>query len=172
MAEIGRLTRAVAPRPWMMPVMLLRVVIELAVLLIWQFLSASGWFYRGVVPSLPTIAGALAKLLSGGDLYWNLWVTIDEIAIGLAIGGLSGLVAGLVLGCDKKSRQPFDESLEVGMICRRHCFDNGVVMRAVGDRMIIAPPLVISVAQIDEMIGLIRRCLDLTYDELRRAGQI
>lgn len=83
-----------------------------------------------------------------------------------------GLVAGLVLGRDKKSRQPFDESLEVGMICRRHCFDNGVVMRAVGDRMIIAPPLVISVSQIDEMIGLIRRCLDLTYDELRRAGQI
>jgi ABC-type nitrate/sulfonate/bicarbonate transport system permease component len=111
MAEIGRLTRAVAPRPWMMPVMLLRVVIVLAVLLIWQFLSASGWFYRGVLPSLPTIAGALAKLISGGDLYWNLWVTIDEIAVGLAIGGLSGLVAGLVIGGNKFIAAAFEPYL-------------------------------------------------------------
>jgi putrescine aminotransferase len=39
---------------------------------------------------------------------------------------------------------------------------NGLIMRAVGDRMIIAPPLVMSRAQIDEMMALIRRCLDLT----------
>jgi putrescine aminotransferase len=83
-----------------------------------------------------------------------------------------GLVAGLVLARDKSTREPFAESVGVGMMCRRHCFDNGVVMRAVGERMITAPPLVITTTQIDEMIGLIRRCLDLTYDELRRAGQI
>jgi putrescine aminotransferase len=44
-------------------------------------------------------------------------------------------------------------------------------MRAVGDRMIIAPPLVITREQIDEMMVLIRRCLDLTLaDAHRRAG--
>jgi putrescine aminotransferase len=43
-------------------------------------------------------------------------------------------------------------------------------MRAVGDRMIIAPPLVITRAQIDEMIELIRRCLDLTLEEVSRNG--
>jgi len=37
----------------------------------------------------------------------------------------------------------------IGLVCRRHCFDNGLVMRAVGDRMIVAPPLVITRAQID-----------------------
>ena len=39
------------------------------------------------------------------------------------------------------------------MLCRGHCFANGLVMRAVGDRMIIAPPLVMTPAQIDEMVG-------------------
>ena len=94
----------------------------------------------------------------------------DHPLVGVA--ETAGLVAGLVLARDRDSHTPFDESLEVGMICRRHCFNNGVVMRAVGDRMIIAPPLVITPAQIDEMIGLIRRSLDMTYDELRRGGHV
>jgi putrescine aminotransferase len=56
------------------------------------------------------------------------------------------------------------------MLCRTHMFDNGVIMRAVGDRMIVAPPLVITRAQIDEMAERIRFCLDLTLDELRSKG--
>jgi putrescine aminotransferase len=66
--------------------------------------------------------------------------------------------------------QAFDESLAIGMVCRGHCFREGLVMRAVGDRMIVAPPLVISRAQIDEMLGLVRRCLDLTLDHAQRQG--
>ena len=54
------------------------------------------------------------------------------------------------------------------MICRGFCFREGVIMRAVGDRMIIAPPLIISKAEIDALIALIRRCLDLTFEELKR----
>ena len=61
-------------------------------------------------------------------------------------------------------------SCEVGMVCRGHCFGNGLIMRAVGDRMIVAPPLVITRAQIDEMVALIRRCLDATLADVRRNG--
>jgi len=50
----------------------------------------------------------------------------------------------------------------VGMICRGHCFENGLIMRAVGDTMIIAPPLVISKDEIDELVEKARKCLDLT----------
>jgi putrescine aminotransferase len=56
------------------------------------------------------------------------------------------------------------------MMCRTHCFREGLIMRAVGDRMIIAPPLSMTRAQIDEMVALIRRCLDLTLAELRQKG--
>jgi putrescine aminotransferase len=43
-------------------------------------------------------------------------------------------------------------------------------MRAVGDRMIIAPPLVITREQVDELLILVRRCLDLTLDQATRGG--
>jgi len=82
----------------------------------------------------------------------------------------TGFVAGLILIKHKKTRALFDESAGVGMLCRDHCFDNGVIMRAVGDRMIIAPPLVMTTQQIDEMVGLIRHALDLTHKDLKAKG--
>lgn len=81
-----------------------------------------------------------------------------------------GFVAGLVLVKDKASNTPFDGDLAVGMKCRAHCFKNGLIMRAVGDRMIIAPPLTMTHAQIDEMMALIRLCLDATLEQLTAEG--
>jgi putrescine aminotransferase len=83
-----------------------------------------------------------------------------------------GFVAGLVLVKNKAKRELFPSSLAVGMMCRSHCFKNGLIMRAVGDRMIIAPPLIMTRAQIDEMMVLIRLCLDATWAELKAAGHI
>jgi putrescine---pyruvate transaminase len=78
-----------------------------------------------------------------------------------------GMVAGLVLYKNKSAKMPFPEELGVAYLCREHCFKNGVVMRAVGERMIIAPPLVITRAEIDEMLRRIRMSLDDTLTELR-----
>jgi len=82
-----------------------------------------------------------------------------------------GFVGGLVLVQDKATRKPFPEAWAVGMMCRAHCFGNGLIMRAVGDRMIIAPPLTMTRAQIDEMAVLIEKALDLTLAELRSQGR-
>jgi putrescine aminotransferase len=88
-----------------------------------------------------------------------------------------GFVAGLVLvkgkerGADGRMTM-FPEDLAVGMKCRAHCFKNGLIMRAVGDRMIIAPPLTMTHAQIDEMIALIWKVLDLTLAELKAGGHL
>lgn len=83
-----------------------------------------------------------------------------------------GFTAGLVLVKNKATRELFAEDMGVGMICRGHCFGNGLIMRAVGDRMIIAPPLTMTHAQIDEMLALILHCLDLTQHELQQKGLI
>jgi putrescine aminotransferase len=79
-------------------------------------------------------------------------------------------MGALQLVKDKATNATFDSSLEVGMVCRTHCFGNGLIMRAVGDRMIIAPPLVMTHAQVDEMVALIRKCLDLTLADLKQRG--
>jgi putrescine aminotransferase len=81
-----------------------------------------------------------------------------------------GLMGALLLVRDKASLAPFSPQVGIGMVCRGHCFANGLIMRAVGNRMIIAPPLVITRAQIDEMTALIRRCLDLTLADVQREG--
>ncbi len=81
-----------------------------------------------------------------------------------------GLMGALQLVKDKATGAPFPADLGVGMVCRGHCFDNDLIMRAVGDRMIVAPPLVITRAQIDEMVELIARCLDLTLADVQRNG--
>jgi len=84
-----------------------------------------------------------------------------------------GLMGALLLVKDKagpRGGTPFPGELEIGMVCRGHCFREGLIMRAVGDRMIIAPPLVITRTQIDEMVALITRCLDLTLADVRRSG--
>jgi putrescine aminotransferase len=81
-----------------------------------------------------------------------------------------GMMGALLLLKDKARGTPFPESAEIGMVCRGHCFREGLIMRAVGDRMIVAPPLVITRPQIDEMLSLIRRCLDLTLADAHRNG--
>ena len=83
-----------------------------------------------------------------------------------------GLMGAVQLVKDKAKSAPFPSELEVGMVCRGHCFGNGLIMRAVGDRMIVAPPLVITRAQIDEMMALIRLCLDLTLADATSRGWV
>jgi ABC-type nitrate/sulfonate/bicarbonate transport system permease component len=111
MAEIGRVIHAPQAQFWLTPVTLLRTVIVLTVLLAWQLLAVSGLFYRDVVPALPKVGTALVKLLSSTGFYWNLWFTMDEIALGLVLGGVAGVVAGLVIGGNKFIARAFEPYL-------------------------------------------------------------
>ncbi|WP_122761343.1 aspartate aminotransferase family protein [Pseudomonas viridiflava] len=77
-----------------------------------------------------------------------------------------GLLGAIELVKDKVTRERYTDK-GAGMICRTFCFENGLIMRAVGDTMIIAPPLVISFAQIDELVEKARTCLDLTLAVLQ-----
>ncbi len=74
-----------------------------------------------------------------------------------------GMFGALELVADKENYIKFDKDLGVGGICRDHCFDNGIIMRAVGDAMIISPPLVLQAADIDVFIERAWKCLDLTH---------
>ena len=79
-----------------------------------------------------------------------------------------GLVGALELTPDKAGRTKFADVGKVGTLARDFSFKNGLVMRAVRDRLIIAPPLVISHGEIDELVARAHKTLDDTYAELRR----
>ena len=78
------------------------------------------------------------------------------------------IVARVALACDKARRTPFPDEGRVGTLCRDHSFDAGLVMRAVGDVMILAPPLVITRDEVDELVARARDALDRTQRDLAR----
>ena len=55
-----------------------------------------------------------------------------------------------------------DKDDGVGTVCRDFLVNNGLVMRAVGDTIVTAPPLNLSREQADELIEKAWKCLDLT----------
>jgi putrescine aminotransferase len=77
-----------------------------------------------------------------------------------------GMIGALELVAHKGSRTFFRNRGAVGQICRDHCFKNGLIMRAVRDTMIMAPPLVMERKHVDELVEKARKCLDLTAKDI------
>jgi putrescine aminotransferase len=145
-----------------------------------QTLNEGGEFYHGFTYSGHPVAAAVAlenirilreekivervKTKTAPYLQSRWQELVEHPLVGEARG--VGLLGALELVKNKKTRERFVDA-DVGMRCREHCFRNGLVMRAVGDTMIISPPLVISEDQIDELIGKVRLCLDATAKDVR-----
>ena len=93
------------------------------------------------------------------------WLALgDHPMVGEARG--VGMVGALELVKDKNTKTSYSSDQNVGTICRDFCFNNGLIMRAVGDAMIICPPLVISHSEINELIEKAKLCLDLTWEKI------
>ena len=98
------------------------------------------------------------------------WQTLtDNPMVGDA--RMVGLMGSVALSPDKENRAKFASSPgTVGLICRERCFANDLIMRHVGDRMVISPPLVIKPEEIDELIARARKALDETYARVKDEG--
>ena len=82
-----------------------------------------------------------------------------------------GMMGSIALTPHKESRAKFAaEAGTVGYICRERCFANNLIMRHVGDRMIISPPLVITRAEVDVLIERAVKSLDEGMARVKDAG--
>ena len=80
-------------------------------------------------------------------------------------------MGSVALTPDKATRAKFAaEEGTVGFICRERCFANNLVMRSVGDRMIISPPLTITCDEIDILIERARKSLDECHEKISADG--
>ncbi len=77
-----------------------------------------------------------------------------------------GLMGALELVAGKSPIERFDSKQGVGTLCRDFLVENGLVMRAVGDTLVVAPPFVLTHEQADELIEKAWKCLDLTHNAL------
>jgi len=107
-----------------------------------------------VVGHVQTVAGPYLK---------EKWESLaDHPLVGEA--RIIGMMGSIALTPNKATRAEFaTPGGTVGFICRERCFANNLIMRHVGDRMIISPPLVITPADIDVLIARARTSLDECY---------
>ena len=89
---------------------------------------------------------------------------------------IKGLMGAIELCANKETRERFSSEARftslneksAGTIYRDLSINNGLVMRAVGDTMIIAPPLIINQEQIDELISKATKTLDDTLAAINK----
>ena len=79
-----------------------------------------------------------------------------------------GLMGAFEIVSDKENLERYPEETGAGTICRNHLVENGLVMRAVGDTIVCAPPLILSHEEADELIEKAWKCLDLTEQSLAK----
>ncbi len=77
-----------------------------------------------------------------------------------------GALGAIELVADKASRRRFEPKGKAGTHCRDHCFEVGVIARAVGDTMVVSPPLIISPSEVDQLVTGLEKALDLTAGDL------
>ena len=85
----------------------------------------------------------------------------DHPLVGQARG--MGLIGTLEIVADKTTRQLFDPARGVAQYAGRRAQAHGVITRALGDNVNLCPSLIITAAQVDDMMGRIRLALDDTF---------
>jgi 4-aminobutyrate---pyruvate transaminase len=73
-----------------------------------------------------------------------------------------GLIATLELVRDKSTKEPFDPARGVAAYAGKRAQAHGVITRALGDTVNLCPPMIITAAQIDDLLSRIKLALDDT----------
>ena len=143
-------------------------------------IDKGGEFYHGYTysghPAACAVAIANVRILQRENLVERIkndigpylqerWQKLEDHPL-VGESRMIGLMGALELVKSKETLQRFDEKQGVGTICRDFLIDNGLVMRAVGDTIVAAPPFVLTHEEADEMIEIAWRCLDLTQEAI------
>ncbi len=149
-----------------------------------EVIEGSGEFFHGYTYSSHPVAAAVAleniRILDEEGIIDRVredtapymaqkWATLAEHPM-VGEARMVGLMGALELTPDKAARTPFANEGTVGLMTRERCFANGLVMRHVGDKMIISPPLVISHGEIDRLIELAWQSLDEGMAQAKAEG--
>jgi putrescine aminotransferase len=66
-----------------------------------------------------------------------------------------GLMAAVELVADKSTKQPFDPAKKIGERVLKECYRHGLVSRIRGDMFFVAPPFVVTDAEIDRIVSIL-----------------
>ncbi|MBC7668944.1 MAG: aspartate aminotransferase family protein [Gemmatimonadaceae bacterium] len=79
-----------------------------------------------------------------------------------------GLIGAVEIVREKGTNHRFlDKEGEAGPVVRDLCIENGLMVRAIRDSIVCCPPLIITHAEIDAMVAIMRKALDAAEPVLR-----
>ncbi|NAZ36276.1 aminotransferase [Rubellimicrobium sp. CFH 75288] len=77
-----------------------------------------------------------------------------------------GFMAALEAVADKATKRPFDSKLSVSERIANASTDEGLICRPLGQSIVLAPPFILTEAQMDEMFAKLGRALDRVFAEV------
>ena len=113
--------------------------------------------------------GVVERARATGDYFQERLRSLANLPM---VGDVRGV--GL-MGCvecvkSKASKEPFDESLKVGDRIDKKCQEYGLILRPMWHLCVFSPPIVITEAQVDDMVGIMDRAIRDVADDLIREG--
>jgi len=94
----------------------------------------------------------------GALLHEQLRALADHPLVGEVRG--VGLIAGVELVADKATKRPFDPLGKAGAYAYEKAHEHGLIIRGIQDTVAFCPPLIITPAEVTEMVTRFKRTLD------------
>ena len=82
----------------------------------------------------------------------------------------TGLMACLECSIGSGDDDTLEVDAEIGKRIDRHCQDLGLLVRPLYNMCVMSPPLIITKAQIDDLVGMLNGGVERTIDDLRSEG--
>ncbi len=113
--------------------------------------------------------GILAHTRQVAPYFQARMKSLEDLPLVGEVRGM-GLMACVECVADRESRNPLQLDKAVGARIDAHCQALGLLVRPLINMCVMSPPLIITEAQIDEMVAILREGIVRTMDDLRREG--
>ncbi len=84
----------------------------------------------------------------------------------------SHFMLGIELVADKLTKESFDPSVGITNRVFKYGLERGIVVRPVGNTIVLSPPLILTKEQCDTLIDVLRECIELTAKDVQLEGLI
>ncbi|MDP4823402.1 MAG: aminotransferase [Aestuariivirgaceae bacterium] len=113
--------------------------------------------------------GLLQNVQAVAPYFQEQLATLNDLPLVGEVRGL-GLMACVECVADRESNNPLALDVSVGQRIDAHCQALGLMVRPIIHMCVMSPPLMISRAQIDSMVSILRQGITRTMDDLVREG--
>ena len=108
----------------------------------------------------------IARAADTGRFFLEQFAAMPDFDMIADLRGVGGLVS-MELVSNGKSRSSFPLAANVNGILAKHCKAEGVLPRLGGDRVVFAPPYIMTPEEADEAVKRFRRALEATWRDLK-----